>query len=231
MAIISFDYQFKFNDGTEREFRVNIDEDTLINIDSETQAPPDWTKLEFNQCEHCPYTLQQLTHCPVAKSISRVANEFKAELSHKEAMVFVRSENRIYGKKTDLQTGLQSLFGLMIATSDCAHTNAFKPMARFHLPFSTYDETLVRVLGMYLTRQYLRSQKGEEVDFNTDQLLEQYAQISKMNQGIMKRIRTATKGMGDADKNAIIILDGFASLLPMDMKTGFEALHSIFKIE
>lgn len=228
MADILFDYQFKFDDGTSRGFKVRIDADSGALIDDPTMESPDWTRLEFHQCSHCPYKKGELTHCPVAQSVARVAEAFKTELSHKATTVFVRTENRFYGKKTDLQTGLQSLFGLVMGSSKCSHMNLFKPMSRYHLPFSTFDETVVRVLGKFLISQFLRvKNKGIAPDLELTELMDKYAQVNIVNRHIIQRVRSISKG--DADKNAIVILDGFASLLPMELQGGFEHLSKIFK--
>jgi hypothetical protein len=228
MADIAFDYQFKFDDGTSRGFKVKIDSDSGVLVDDISGESPDWTRLEFHQCSHCPYAKGELTHCPVAQSVARVAEAFKSELSHKATTVFVRTENRFYGKKTDLQTGLQSLFGLMMGSSRCSHMSLFKPMSRYHLPFSTFDETVVRVLGKFLISQYLRARQGGHIpDLELKALMEKYAQVSIVNRFLIQRVRSVSKG--DADKNALVILDGFASLLPMEMQGGFEHLSKIFK--
>lgn len=227
MAEIVFDYQFKFDDGTSRGFIARIDSETGALIEDDNMASPDWTRLEFHQCSHCPYKVGELTHCPVAQSVARVAEAYKGELSHRATTVFVKTENRFYGKKTDLQTGLQSLFGLVMGASKCSHMSLFKPMARYHLPFSTFDETVVRVLGKYLIGQFLRVKDGGQPDLDLEMLMEKYAKVSIINRFIIQRVRSISKG--DADKNAIVILDGFASLLPMELQGGFEHLSKIFK--
>lgn len=227
MDSIVLDYQFKFDDGTQRSFRVEIDSDTLLCREDQSYQPPDWTRLEFHQCSHCPYQQGEKPYCPVAKNIARVAEAFAGEVSHRETTVIVKTENRFYGKRTDVQTGLQSLFGLMMATSECSHMDLFKPMARYHLPFSNFDETVVRILGKYLIAQYLKAKKGNNADLELNHLVEGYAQVSIVNRAMIQRIRKLSKG--DADKNAIVILDGFAALLPMELQTGLEQLSKVFK--
>lgn len=226
MAEIVFDYQFKFDDGTSRGFKARLDSETGTLVDDMKGESPDWTRLEVHQCSHCPYNTKEMTHCPVAQSVARVAEAYKGELSYRSTTVFVKTENRFYGKKTDLQTGLQSLFGLVMGASKCSHMNVFKPMARYHLPFSTFEETVVRVLGKYLIAQFLKNKNGEKPDLDLHQLLERYAQVSIVNRFMIQRIRSISKG--DADKNALVILDGFASLLPMELQGGFEQISKVF---
>jgi hypothetical protein len=71
-------------------------------------------------------------YCPVARNLARVADHFKDEKSFRKATVFVKSPERFYGKQTDLQTGLQSLFGLIMSTSACPHMEFLRRLAKFH---------------------------------------------------------------------------------------------------
>lgn len=230
MDKIVFDYQFKFDDGSQRSFRVEIDSDSMKAIDHPNYQPPEWAKLDYHKCSHCPYSSDKVKYCPVAKSIARVAESFAADVSYTETTVMVRTDNRFYGKRTDVQVGLQSLFGLIMSTADCKHMDFFKPMARHHLPFSTFEETVVRVVGIFLISEYLKVKKeGGTHDMELARLVEGYANVSIVNRGMINRIRALTKSKGDADKNAIVILDGFASLLPMELQAGLEQLNKIFK--
>lgn len=60
-----------------------------------------------------------------------------------------------------------------------------------------------------------------------DGLLEKYSKIEGVNQGIITRIRSL-KG-GDATQNAIVVLDSFASILPMQISSGLSDIKSLFK--
>lgn len=233
MDTIVFDYQFRFSDETERRFVVTIDSEKMTLVSNDQTPPPEWAKLEHQKCSHCPYNKGDVEYCPVAKNIAKVAETFKSEVSHRPVTVFVRTENRFYGKMTDVQTGLQGLFGLVMATSECSHMDLFKPTARFHLPFSSFEETVVRIIGAHLIGEFLKKTQGLETNMDLTPLVEGYANVSIVNRGMINRIRTigktATGNGGDAHKNGIIILDGFASLLPMELQTGLETLTRLFK--
>lgn len=233
MDTIVFDYQFRFSDETERRFLVTIDSEKMTMLDADKTPPPEWAKLENQKCSHCPYNKGDVEYCPVAKNIAKVAEAFKSEVSHRPVTVFVRTENRFYGKMTDVQTGLQGLFGLVMATSECSHMDLFKPTARFHLPFSSFEETVVRIIGAHLIGEFLKKTRGETPNLDLTSLAEGYAHVSIVNRGMINRIRsigkTADSKGGDAHKNGIIILDGFASLLPMELQTGLETLTRLFK--
>ncbi len=227
MSNIYVEYQFKLSENNVHNFKLEIDSTTVECLPKIAEPYPEWTKLEFHQCSHCPYSSSTIKTCSVALRIAGVAEAFKNEKSFTKATVFVRTGDRIYGKVTDIQTGLQSLFGLVMATSGCSHLDFFKPMALHHLPFATYEETMVRVLGQYLIQQYINKKSTGSGDFDLKDFKTAYEKINKVNQGIIERIRTISSG--DADKNAIIILDNFASMLPLEIDTGFESLSPIFK--
>lgn len=73
-----------------------------------------------------------------------------------------------------MQRGLSSLLGLILATRDCTYTRYFRPMARFHLPLASEEETIYRAASMYLLAQYLRANDGKQVDINLTRSAEIY---------------------------------------------------------
>ncbi|PWU17656.1 MAG: hypothetical protein C5B49_08425 [Bdellovibrio sp.] len=228
METLDFEYEFSFDDGTSQKFSIQIDAKLLVVKDDPNYRPPDWTLLEFKQCGNCPYSVNEKKHCPVALGLARVAESFRGETSHRETTVTVRGPSRLYQKRTDVQIGLQSLFGLTMGASDCRHMDLFKPMVQFHLPFATFDETIIRVIGNYLVEEYLRIQdhRAGTADLELEGLKEAYRQVNLVNQGMINRIRAVAKG--DADRNAIIILDSFASLLPLELEGEKSVLRRVF---
>ncbi|OGL41368.1 MAG: hypothetical protein A2042_05630 [Candidatus Schekmanbacteria bacterium GWA2_38_11] len=50
--IITFRYKFKFNDGAEKEFFVELDENSLELIKTKKESPPQWTELKSFRCIH-----------------------------------------------------------------------------------------------------------------------------------------------------------------------------------
>jgi hypothetical protein len=230
--VTTFDYQFKFADGTLNSYVVEVSHDTFKQVPrARNQAAPAWTALEFNQCTHCPYNKAEKPSCPVALNLAEASEAFKDAKSFSEVTVFVKTENRFFGKTTDLQTGLQSLFGLVMATSDCSHFDFFRGLARNHLPFATFQETAGKAFGHYLMKRYFESKHdGAETQMSivlTD-FSKYYEQVSLVNHGIIGRIRSISKG--DAGKNAIVILDNFAALLPMELESGLQELEQMFKV-
>jgi hypothetical protein len=111
-----------------------------------------------------------------------------------------------------------------MATSDCPIMNFFKPMARFHLPFSTVEETVFRTTSIYLLRQYFEYQNGNEPDLDLKKLNQRYDQVQIVNSGILNRINSV------AQKDAIIILDTLAQMLSMELSHGLHSFEYLFKL-
>src|SRR5258705_11966360 len=94
-----------------------------------------------------------------------------------------------------------------------------KPMARFHLPFSSVEETIVPSVSMYLLKQYFVAKRGGAPDLGLEQLETHYDNIQKPNDGILNRIQGAVHN--DPDLNALIILRSFDDLLTMSISNDF----------
>ncbi len=214
-------YIFEFEDGVKLEFDLNFDKDNNF-IQESTETPKDWTKLENYKCDNCPLTCE---HCPVAVNLDDVVEKTKNMLSYHRAKVAIATPERSYFKKTDTQDGLLSLFGVIMATSGCPHLDWFKPLARFHLPFSTVEETMFRVLSLQFLGQYFA--EGEKASFDIDLIQKHYTEVEIINHSFINRIRAFSKG--DADLNAITALDLFAKLFTVEYETNFDSLGEYFK--
>lgn len=104
--------------------------------------PSDWAKLSFHQCDRCQ--LKDTEYCPVAVRLEAPLKSFNSYISYKRVNVTVTSEERIISKETDLQDGLRSLFGLIMATSGCPTMAPFEPwrgsICHFHLLMKRFTE-------------------------------------------------------------------------------------------
>ena len=215
-------------DKSEILFKVDVDPKTLNVISDKNADYPDWTKLEYQQCGHCKLKKEDYPRCPVATNLHSLLTTFEKTKSIDVYLVTVESPERTYSRKTDIQNGLGSLFGLIMATSSCPTMNFLKPMARFHLPFSTIEETIFRALGSFLIRQYLRGDiKKDEVN---NQMTFNYQMVNTVNQQLISRIQhlISKKSSGDADQNAIVILDTLAVLLTMELGSNVELISPMF---
>jgi hypothetical protein len=220
---ITIKYEFQFADAAQGQvYEMTFDAARMMLIKEHPEASPDWTQLGFHQCSHCPLQAAQTEHCPIARNFSEVAEYFKPSISHHTAKVSVHTAQRTFVKETDLQTGIQSIFGLIMATSGCPHMDFLKLMARFHQPFSSLEETTVRSMSFYLLKQLARASVGETPDFKLEHLTAKYEKVNLVNRGIIERLRSL--GGGDADRNALVILDSYAQLLPLAIEFDMSAL-------
>jgi hypothetical protein len=226
MEKITFTYRFNFEDGRKKEFHVHLDAKTGHLIASPGEKAAAWTALEHKKCSHCPLNAKDSPQCPIAANLSGVANDFKQEKSYHPVNVEVVSAQRTYTKTLPLQDALFGLFGLIMATSGCPYMSFLKPMARYHLPFSSIEETFVRTASFYLFKQYFTAKKGGTPDFALANFSQLYSNLNLVNRGIIARIRSIAKA--DADANSIVSLDAFASLLPLQIKTDFAEFAQIF---
>jgi hypothetical protein len=164
---------------------------------------PEWAKLGFQQCSCCPLKEQYCTYCPAATRINEVMEAFADNVSTERVKVTVDTAERRYADECDLQTGLNSLLGLMMATSGCPVLKELGAMASFHIPFCSSRETLHRTVGSYLIKQYFKQLKGETPDWELKELKELYDLLEGLNQEFSKRIQSSISS--DAVSNAVIM--------------------------
>ncbi len=207
---IGYRYTFRFADGSEKRFEVKLDPATLALIPPAEPSKPDWTKLDYHQCEQCPLN-EKASHCPVAVNLANLVESFKDTLSHEDISVTVETAQRTYSKQTSLQQGLSSIIGIYMVTSNCPVMDKLRPNARFHLPFASAEETMYRAVSMYLTAQYFRMKRGEAPDWTLEHLSEIYQGVWRVNKGMTERISHAS--VKDANMNAVIVLSTFGSAL------------------
>lgn len=227
MSSHTISYRFAFPNGRAHIHEVEINTASGKSVVTPSPLSKPWTALENHQCTHCPLSKNDFSECPVAERLAVVAKDFSNENSYDEVSVEVKTEDRTYFKTIPLQEGLFSLFGLLMATSDCPYFKFLKPMARFHLPFSSLTETMVRSTSFYLLKQYFVNQKGERPDFDLVQLQKNYSDIEKVNAGIIDRIQSISKA--DADTNSLIILDMLGRLLSEQIEKKLADLEEMFR--
>ena len=225
--MIEVTYHFQFSDGRRESLRVG----SARGEQKDDDLPP-WTELGFHQCPNCPLSGASTKRCPMAVDFVPLVELFAKLRSHEEVTVQVQSSERTVGKRTTVQIALRSLMGLLSASSACPRVDFLKPMAHFHLPFSSEKETIYRVASSYLLAQYLRRRKGEKFDPGLDGLKAHYRGLQQVNQAMAGRIRqiphaTETK-MADGTINALTLLDVFAQTVPLSIDAALEDLQPAF---
>jgi hypothetical protein len=224
MNTIEIEYFFLLEGDRHESFKVTIDSKSLQTIHSFSKQPPSWTALEFFQCPNCP--LKEDTHCPAALNMVELVERFDRLLSFHRTMVCVKTAERMIRCDTSVQRGMCSLMGLMMASSGCPLTAFFKPMARFHLPFASTEETIWRATSTYLLAQYFRQQAGNEADISFQGLSSLYHQIQIVNSAFSKRMRAACHL--DSMINAIALLDMLAKSMPYAIEESLEQIRDFF---
>jgi hypothetical protein len=222
-----FLYHFQFANGPTKDYRVSLNPDTLSLIPVASAAVmPEWVRLAHRQCRQCPLTPDSHPNCPIAVNLMELVESFKTIISYDDCMVICETAERQYSKKTSVMEGLAAIFGIIMATSDCPIMNFLKPMARFHLPFATIEETTVRTASMYLLANYLKYKNQKEMTFDFKTLEKHYQKVQVVNEGLLARI-TNVSGK-DADKNAIITLHSLSQFLSAEISYSLNELEYIF---
>lgn len=207
-------------------FRMELDPLAMEMPRPDMANPPEWTLLTFRQCPHCPLHSEDHEYCPLAIRIAPVVERFKDVRSFEETELEVWTEERTTVKTTTTQKALSSLMGLVIAVSGCPLTRFLRPMARFHLPLATEEETVCRAVSLYLLGCYFRERRGQPVTFSLDPLIRQYTRLETLNLAMTERIRAGVTG--DAPVNALVILDSFAKALPLAAEDSLERIEFLF---
>lgn len=158
--------------------------------------------------------------------IEDVATAFRDIVSFTPTTVQVTTAERTYVKSCDVQSGLNSLLGLIMANSHCPILCQFKPMARFHLPFSSINETVYRVASAYLIRQYFHYQDRQSADWNLLGLDSLYEQLQQVNTDMVARVRAASQA--DANLNAVTTFFSLATIVSMTLRKKLDEMRPLF---
>lgn len=227
MHLLSIRYVFEMSDGHAERFDLRLDPVTLSLVSPKPSPYPDWTRLGFHQCPHCPLEVHLHPYCPVAVNVAELVSRFNRLTSYETMRVTVTTEERSYGKEASAQQAISSLMGLLIGASDCPVTFFFKPLARFHLPFATAEDTIWRATSTYMLSQYFLKREGYPVDFEMKKLDRIYNDVQLLNQALAGRLRTVCER--ESTVNAVGILDVFAQSLPLVIEDSLEEIRSVFE--
>lgn len=222
---ITINYSFDLANGTKKRFLINLDPKTSL-MKSSSHSKAEWTRLSTHQCSCCQLDRNSVGHCPIACNIADLVTAFRDILSHASCTVSCITTERTTVKETIVQDGLSSIMGIIMATSGCPTLDILRPMARFHLPFATVDESMFRIVSIYLLRQYFIEKEGGTADFRLHRIKQHWEHIERVNEGMLNRIRYAAEL--DADKNAIVILNCLAQILPMEIDENLQSLYPLF---
>ena len=204
--------------------------DTAFRLQEETHADaqeyPYWTLLETNQCACCPLKKATHSHCPAAIRMHSVLEKFKRYDSIERVQLRVETPQRNYEIDCDLQSGLNSMLGLQMASSGCPVVGQLRSMTSFHLPVSTFAETLYRVVSNYLTKQYFAYKSGESPDWDLKVLKDFFYTLEGLNQDFSDRIRTLEQK--DAISNAMVMFFASSAVVAELIEDGLSEYKDFF---
>ena len=226
MKPIQIQYTFDLGNGRDEVFDIHLDPESMEIIGQPQEELPEWTALDFHKCSHCPFSSDTHPHCPLAVTLIQVIGRFNNVVSHNEIKLTVVTNERQVFQETTAQKGISSLVGLLFAVSGCPHTAYFKPMARYHLPLSSENETYYRATGMYLLAQYFRHSIGKQADLELEGLKRIYKNLHKLNTMVAERIRSATRS--DSSVNAVVLLDMITNLMPFILDDQLVKIRHLF---
>jgi hypothetical protein len=98
---ITYHYEFKFGDGTRREFDVRLDDKALDLIPIERESFPEWTELGFSMCPNCTMDEGKHRFCPIAVNLVDLVDFFGSSISFHEVEVVIETENRMNRRAGD----------------------------------------------------------------------------------------------------------------------------------
>jgi len=208
------------------ELRFTIDQKRVYSPATDHATHPDWTALGFNRCAHCPLPETEYRWCPAAIDVEGIVRTFAGISSSQSALIRVQTPERQFQRADDVQTGLNSLLGLVMASSGCPILGELRPLALFHLPFSTPEETIYRTTGNFLLRQYFIRRSGGTPDLELNGLKRLYQNLEQLNADFALRLRRASQN--DANINAIANLSSLSMVVRFSLEDHLTEMKSLF---
>ena len=224
---LQINYRFEADTGVSHAYVVQLDPVTLELQPTTPAALPGWVRLNHHQCPDCPLHSSEVPDCPMALALVELQH-FAGQLdSFAPLTVSVTTPEREVRASVSAQRGVSSLMGLIIATCACPDVAWLRPMARFHLPLATEEETIYRAASMYLLAQYFRLRSGAAADVTLEGLRQRYQRLHQINLGMAARLKSEPSK--DASVNAVVLLDLFAKALPYSVDDSLAELDYLFK--
>ena len=209
-------YLFRLESGVGHRFDVEFDRPPAGG------DLPEWTRLEADKCPHCPLPNAPGARCPAAADLVPLVEKFSALSSIDRVEVSVVTPQCESRKRTDTQTALSALMGLILATSACPILGRMRPLAHMHMPFATATEMVYRTVSMHLMGCFLR---GEPLGLHG--LDGFFSDIDRLNHAFFARLNRAVQR--DAGINALLTLHSRAMLTDISVKPELETIRAWFQ--
>lgn len=225
MTTIDIIYRCWLADKGEATFNIQLDPDSLRRIGPTPSELPPWTELDFKKCPNCRLASETHLHCPLAVELVDIVPRFDRLLSFDRIEAEVITAERTIRVETSVQRILSSLIGLLFAASACPWTTFFKPLARYHLPLATTEETIWRVFSTYLLGRHFQAVEGQAHLADFDDLAVMYDNVQIVNENFAERLRVACQQ--DSVINALILLDMFAKSVPYAIEDALDEVRPL----
>lgn len=226
MPTKDIEYIFTLPDGSREVFLFQLDPVTLELTAPQPIFMPGWTDLGNHRCPNCPLNAATVERCPLAACLVPVVHRLGGLLSWDLVRIEVVNAERTISQQTSAQKAIGSMLGLINSVSGCPHLAYFRPMARFHLPLASREETIYRATSMYLLAQYFRAHVGKSPDFDLYGLQEIYHNVQIVNAAMVQRLRHATES--DYMVNAVVFLDLYAVAVQQTIVAQLEEIRHWF---
>jgi hypothetical protein len=221
-AFETIEYRYIFDNDETVDYTLHFEKDRWRLMLDDVESP-EWTRLEHNQCGHCPLSPKDHEYCPAAKNLSLIGNVWDDKKSFDNAVLEVRQHFRVISGHVSIQVALSSLVGLLLATSDCPYLSFFRPLARFHQPLGNPEDAGMRVLMAYLAYIGMTGGSSSEIRQAIEAV---YNNIDKVNKYLAGRI---THSAGDnASVQAIVQLDCLSKLIRLSIDDSIEQFEKLF---
>lgn len=218
---MAVEYRITLDDEHAFNYKIELERDRL-SAAQQTELHA-WTRLEHQKCSNCPLNQEQYSHCPAAADLQTVVEDFRGLPAFKKAWVHVRTGEREYSKMVNLEEGLRSLLGVIMATSACPILSQLKPMANNHLPFASSSEFALRTISMYLMRELFHARDGQVPDWDLTGLTEDFKALQLVNQALWHRIHDACAG--DTNLKAFLSFFSMASSMTYSLETQLQKIR------
>lgn len=220
---MAVEYRITLDDEYAFNYRIELERDQLSAVRQNT--PHEWTRLEHQKCINCPLRSDQHKYCPAAVDLQTVVEDFRGLPAFKKAWVNVRTSEREYSKMVNLEEGLRSLLGIIMATSACPILAQLKPMAHNHLPFASSNEFALRTISMYLMRELFNARDGKTPDWELNGLTEDFKALQLVNQALWHRIHDACAG--DTNLKAFLNFFSMSSNMTYSLESQLQKIRPL----
>ena len=209
-------YFFRLESGAGHRFDVDFDRPPAGG------DLPAWTRLEVDKCPNCPLADTPGAHCPAAADLVPLVERFSALTSIDRVDVHVVTPQFEARKRTDTQTALSALMGLILATGACPILSRLRPLAHMHSPFASATEVVYRIVSMHLFGCFLRGEPA-----GLEGLSGFFSDIERLNQAFFGRLNRAVQR--DASINALLALHSRSMLASLSIDTEMESIRTWFQ--